>query len=78
MTTTDTALYIGEGGKYDGGLALISQTTVALVPAGEALLSDLWQPISPVPNPATSLPIPQWDGGTPTSPSTSTLDGGTP
>jgi hypothetical protein len=76
--TSDTALYIGEAGKMLGITPLIPGVTVAFVPAGEALVSDLWEPQSPVPNPATSAPANIFDGGDPPSNPIGALDGGTP
>lgn len=82
--TSDTAMYIGEAGKVLGGVQLIPGVTVANVPAAEALASDLWEPLSPVPAPATSAPTTSvYEGGElPTGavakPQIGALDGGTP
>jgi hypothetical protein len=43
----EKALYVGEGGNFlTDGTPLIPGETIALVPAGEAEASDLWQPVS--------------------------------
>jgi hypothetical protein len=76
--TSDTALYIGEAGKVlQNGAVLIPGVTVANVPEGEAIASDLWSPIDPA-RPTESLPPSIFDGGTVSGSPFGAIDGGTP
>jgi hypothetical protein len=56
MATEEKALYVGEAGNcLSDGTPLIPHETVALVSAGEAEASELWEPVTQG-EPASPLP----------------------